>query len=272
MKPKSKMLHLPEAGAAFAFPIGDGRFSVARVLVGHEEDQAKRWKSEVVLAACASWIGNDIPSSDDPSLRAILRKNHHAWKNVPCLIWTSAIVPSDFVAIGSIPPTADEKVLVCNSFGTWNSLTVHPLAQWRWEHDRDAVLAEDAAKAIRQREERGLAQKQREEYLGRVTLGDLRDREFFPGWTRYPSDAAKRASRKIMTETVDRLQELGPNSAQADRMKVLQRCIESFNELDAQSYFIETVEREDICWEFEAIVHACGLGAHKDLADKWRDW
>lgn len=180
MKPKSKMLHLPEAGAAFAFPIGDGRFSVARVLVGHEEDQAKRWKSEVVLAACASWIGNDIPSSDDPSLRAILRKNHHAWKNVPCLIWTSAIVPSDFVAIGSIPPTADEKVLVCNSFGTWNSLTVHPLAQWRWEHDRDAVLAEDAAKAIRQREERGLAQKQREEYLGRVTLGDLRDREFFP--------------------------------------------------------------------------------------------
>lgn len=75
-----------------------------------------------------------------------------------------------------------------------------------------------------------------------------------------------------MTETVDRLQELGPNSAQADRMKVLQRCIESFNELDAQSYFIETVEREDICWEFEAIVRACGLGAHKDLADKWRDW
>jgi hypothetical protein len=272
MKPKSETVKLPESGAAFVFPIGDGRFSVVRVLVGQTEDPAKRWKGEVVLAACASWIGDNIPSANDPSLRAILHMNHHAWKNVPCLIWTSETVPRDFVAIGNIPPTADEKGLVCNSFGSWNSLTANPLAQWRWEHDRDAVVAEDAAKAKRQVEERRLAQKQREEYLSRITLSELRDHEFFPRWKRYPSEMAKRASRKIMAETVERLQELGPISAEADRMEVLRRCIESFNELDAQSYFIETVEREDICWEFEAIVHACGLGTHKDLADKWRDW
>jgi hypothetical protein len=42
--------------------------------------------------------------------------------------------------------------------------------------------------------------------------------------------------------------------------------------LDAEKRFIETVEREDICDEFEAIVHACGLGNYKDLADRWRDW
>jgi hypothetical protein len=272
MKPKSETVKLPESGAAFAFPIGDGRFSVARVLVGQTEDQAKRWKSEVVLAACASWIRDNIPSVDNPSLRSILRKSHHAWKNVPCLIWTSKAVPGNFVAIGSIPPTPDDKGLVCNSFGTWNSLTVHPLAQWRWEHDREVVVAEDATKAKRQVEQRRVAQRQREEYLGRITLSDLRNHEFFSSWKRYPSETAKRASQNILTETVNRLTGLGPNSAEADRMEVLRRCIESFNDLDAQSNFIETVEREDICREFEAIVQACGLGAHKDLADKWRDW
>ncbi len=54
-------------------------------------------------------------------------------------------------------------------------------------------------------------------------------------------------------------------------MAILKQCIESFNNLDAEMDFIETVEREDICEEFEAIVHACGLGAYTDLADRWRD-
>ena len=55
-------------------------------------------------------------------------------------------------------------------------------------------------------------------------------------------------------------------------MAVLQECIEAFNALDAELHFIETGEREDICEEFEAIVHACGLGGHEDLADRWREW
>ncbi len=55
-------------------------------------------------------------------------------------------------------------------------------------------------------------------------------------------------------------------------MAILQDCIESFNELDAEMRFIETIEREDICEEFEAIVHACRLGNYEDLASRWRDW
>jgi hypothetical protein len=75
-----------------------------------------------------------------------------------------------------------------------------------------------------------------------------------------------------MTNTVNELLELGRNTSESERMAILQHCIESFNALDAEMRFIETIEREDICEEFEAIVHACGLGAHKDLADRWREW
>jgi hypothetical protein len=43
--------------------------------------------------------------------------------------------------------------------------------------------------------------------------------------------------------------------------------------LDVENrHFIETVEREDLCAAFDEIVHACGLGKHVDLADRWREW
>jgi len=98
-----------------------------------------------------------------------------------------------------------------------------------------------------------------------VTLDDLRGHTFFANWKDYPPLKVIRASRKVMAITVEALVELGPRASESNRMAILQRCIESFNILDAKMHFIETVEREDICEEFEAIVHACGLGAHKDL-------
>jgi hypothetical protein len=58
---------LPAAGAAFAFPIGDGRFSVCRVLLDTSSEQSKQWRGETVLVACSRWIGNEVPRADDPA-------------------------------------------------------------------------------------------------------------------------------------------------------------------------------------------------------------
>jgi hypothetical protein len=153
-----------------------------------------------------------------------------------------------------------------------DSLTLQPLAQWKWDNERDAVLAQDVIKQKNDAEARRKAQRAREEYLEQITLDELCERRFFPTWKEYPPPKAIRASRKVMANTVQELLELGSRASEKERMAVLQRCIESFNELDSEMQFIETVEREDICEEFEAIVHACGLGGQKDLADRWRDW
>ena len=114
---------------------------------------------------------------------------------------------------------------------------------------------------------------ERVQYLAGVTLAELRDREFFAAWREYPPENATVASRRIMASTIEKLIALGSDAPKDNRLAVLQHCIESFNEIDAEmDHFIETVEREDICEEFEAIVHACGLGDHEDLAGRWRDW
>jgi hypothetical protein len=264
---------LPPAGTAFTFQLGDGRFSVCRVLLDPISERSRQWwNGDTILVACSSWIGDEVPHADDPALRPILHLNHHSWENQPNVVWISDEPPQDLIPIGTIEPTAEEQAIPCMSFGGWDALTVQPLAQWRWDHDRDSVLAEDLIEAKKGREAWEKAQREREQYLKQITLEELRGRRFFPTWKDFPPPKAVRASRKLMTNTVEELLKLGPHASKQERMAVLQQCIESFNELHAKMRFIATVEREDICEEFEALVHACGLGDHQDLAERWREW
>ncbi|WP_013627107.1 hypothetical protein [Rubinisphaera brasiliensis] len=271
--PRKKKVSLPAQGDAFAVPLNDGRYSVCRVLLDAGSEPAKQWKSECVLVACSAWIGSEIPNADDPALRPILHLTHHSWSGKREVLWISDSVPDGFIPIGSIPPTPEEKEIESASFGGWPSMAIQPLAQWRWDNDRSSVLAEDEIKEKEEVQKRQGTRQVRGEYLANITLEELRNRLFFPRWDEYPPKKAIRASRRIMSNTVQQLIDLGLAAPESDRMAILQDCIERFNAIDCEmEHFIETVEREDICEEFEAIVHACGLCAHVDLADQWRDW
>jgi hypothetical protein len=257
-------------GDAFAFPTGDRRFGVCRVVVveGGWAGNAK------ALIATSSWIGAEVPAPSEPLLRRVLRLSHHRYANQPSTLWVLDRPPADLIPIGTIPPSDEDVALAnaCQASGRWRSQIIQPLLQWRWDHDRDALLAEDAENEKAEELARANAERNRSESLSATTLDSLKTYRFFPDWKSYPSKRAIKASRELMTNTVQRLVELGPNPSKKDRLQLLQDCIESFNDLDEKSHFIETIEREDICREFEAIVHACGLGSMTDLADKWRDW
>jgi len=271
--PRKKKAKLPTIGTAFAFPLGDGRFSVCRILLDTNSERSRQeWNGDAVLVAGSSWIGHEIPFSDDPALRPILHKKHHSWANEPNVLWISEEPPQDFIFLGNIDPTREEQGIPCMAFGSWFALICQSLAQWRWDNERNAVLAEDVIRQKKEEKARLNAQREREQYLAKVTLDELLRHRFFANWKDYPPPKVIRAARKVMISTVKNLLDLGRGASEEERMAILKQCIESFNELDAELRFIETDEREDICEEFEAIVHACGLGAHKDLADNWREW
>lgn len=244
---RKKKANLPPSGAAFAFPIGDGRYSVCRVILGKSSKRSKAWNGDVVLVACSSWIGKDLPDANDPSLRPILHLTHHKWDNKRELMWISDEVPPELIPIGGIEPTREEQEMDCETHGLWTSLLLQPLLQWRWDNQREVALAEDRMREDREAAERAEVRRERDRYLAGVTIDELRQHEFFAGWKEYPPPKAVRASRKVMAETVGALAKLGPDAPEAKRMAVLRRCIESFNRLDAEMQFIETVEREDIC-------------------------
>lgn len=270
---RNKKKPLPEAGAAFVFPLGDGRYGVCRVLRQASGNELRYFGEPNVLVACSAWIGDAIPDVNDPALVPFLQLTHHSWKGKPHVFWDNQPPPREFKPLGVIPPTADERKMKCDSSAGWEGCPGHLLAQWRWDHDREAMLAEEARKQEEISRELAKRNEAIEKERRSITLETLSKYRFFADWKECPSKEAIKASRETMKRAVQGLIALGPSASEEQRKQVLKDCIVAFNELDrSMNGFIETSERDDICSEFDLLVHACGLGEYENLVDEWRDW
>jgi hypothetical protein len=271
---RSKKQPLPEAGAAFAFRLDDGRYGVCRVLRQAHGNDIRELGGAAVLVATSAWIGGSMPDPADPALRPILQ-NTRIFPNggQPVLEWQDVPPPRGFKLIGTIPPTAPERKMSCGSSGFWENSPIMLFGLWQWGHDREALLAEEAAECEQEKREIEVRNAAIEARQKEMSLEKLSKYRFFANWKESPSKEAVRASRAAMKTAVLALIALGPKATKAKMKQVLKACIEEFNELDRTlDHFIETTERQDICAEFDLLVHACGLGEHDSLADEWRDW
>jgi hypothetical protein len=258
---------LPEAGTVFAMPLADGRTGICRVIRTEEQGGA------CALVAASDWIGNEPPPLDDPAIRRILIKNHHSWAGKQDLLWVSTPPPKEFRSIGKIDVTSADLKLDSAFYGHWDSLQTQVLAQWRWEHDRTAVLAEDEAKENLSAAKRTAAERKRLEYLATVSLSDLLGKDLFPTWLDYPPQEAKESCQKTIQQLIHRLNEaekpLTRNLVGAE----LKKCVQELNRLDSENNnFIESVERDDICEVLEDVVNAAIFPDLIEKIGEWRDW
>jgi hypothetical protein len=273
MAKKRKPVVLPEPGAAFAFQLDDGRYGACRVLRTTNAKETKEYGEPCVLVAASSWVGDELPDPANPALRKILKLTHHSWKNQLEILWVSDLLPQDFQPIGIIPPSKAETKQECHSYGGWESLRLQPLLQWRWDHEREKVLAEDEEEEKERLRQIEAKNREHKKYLASLTLEGLSQHRFFKTWDEFPSKEAIRRSRLIMRRTQKRLLKIGKQAPKANRMAILKECIEAFNALDEElDTFIYTIEREDIREEFYLLANACGLGKYTELADEWREW
>lgn len=272
-KPVSPKTVLPSRGEAFLMPLSDGRYGVCRVIRRSDPEEEKRQDGRHALVAASSWIGEEAPDVNEPRLRDILALNHHSWDNMLEVNWVSDPVPDSFRRLGTIEPTHDEERMECVSYCGWESFPLQVYLQWRWDNERETVLQEDARQGELREREREESAKRRQEYLDGLTLEGLKKKRRFSEWKGYPPDKAIAACRRVFHDTIDSIVELGANPKRRAILTVLRRCVERLNELNEQyDHFILTFEREDLCEEFDEIVHASGLRGYKDLADRWREW
>jgi hypothetical protein len=264
---------LPKPGDAFLVPLADGRFGLCRVLRRlPPEGQEKKGDLRKVLVAGSPWIGDEPPDLDDPRLREILEIKYQGVESRQ-LYWVASPPPDSFRRLGTIEPSEEESTARGGMSG-WLVFASDLLAQWRWDNDREALLREQKKVLERWKaHQEGAAQRHRE-YLESLTFESLRKKRRFVDWKSMGRpDAAIVACRKVFRETIDRLLELGPGPSEGAAIDILRGCIEQLNELDERyDGFIETGEREELCKEFDEIVHMAGLRDHGNLADNWRDW
>jgi hypothetical protein len=262
----------PAVGETFAMRLADGRYGACRVLRepgAHEPHAAGR-----VVAGATNYIGDAPPSIDHPDLRRLLVLNNHHFKNQTHCMWVDGQPPADtFTRIGNIEPADAERRISCNSWGAWDGFAVELLMEWRWDHDRDAVLAEDAAYRRETDQRRAELEQQSRDELARMTYASFRKQKLFKNWDDYPPKKMIAASRKVMKETATKLESLGPTPYRDQARAILRDCILAFNRLDEENdHWIETIEREDIAEHFYQLATLAGLADEPELADEWRDW
>jgi hypothetical protein len=265
---KYKIEEFPAPGSVFAMPLKDGRFGICRVL----QLQLDRKGYPEALVAASNWIGEAPPALTNPAVKRTLMLTHHSLGDDPERLWVSDLPPKKFIKLGQIKLSKKDKEAKGNSYSGWEHLPLQVLLQWRWDHDREALLREDEQEKAAKEKEYAKAASTREDYLSKVTLPQLLSKKLFPTWNGYQKPNDTKAVEQIVKSFLQTLADIrGPLTRDLVTQE-LKSCIEKLNTFDQKRHMIETVEREDLFDVFEEILHAAKQPDLLAVVEDVRDW
>ena len=177
-----------------------------------------------------------------------------------------------FKQLGIIEPNArPEQVLA--AWTSWENLAREIFTQWRWDHDREALIRDEQAAIEQAKAAQTQAAQRDQERVNASTLESLLKKRRFAFWKGDRPDQAIGACRKAIHDAISALIALGPKPRKRAVTGVIRRCVERLNALDEQyDGFIETGEREALCREIDEMVYVSGLRGCDGMADEWREW
>src|SRR5882757_2606220 len=172
--------------------------------------------------------------------------------------WTPSDLDSvSFLGCGRLSP--EERAIGAEIVGfgigwpysTLRSANHAAEGEWRWEHDRDALIIESEKSKAKDAAERAAKEERYRTRLKNLTWEKLLAETPFERWLPsppFPPAKFTEAARETIHNACRELRELGPKPLKAKVRLILRRCVEWFNETDkAAGEVIETEEREDIC-------------------------
>lgn len=257
---------MPSRGSVFITRLQDGRYGAVTVL-----DRKIESGYCVVFVAPSTWIGSAPDRPTDTELRHPLILTHHSWEKVPAGVWVSTPPPESFAPAGHVFISDQDHFRVGHFYAGWESCSLQILLQWRWDHDREALLIEEADQALRDAEEMRKQAQRRDEMLRTITFDSLAARQWFDHWDEDSDRSYIMPSRAILTTTIDALN-ASPKITKSIARKHLKAAVIAFNKLDKSLSFIETTHREDIYEALELVMFASRQPDLTDEIDDWRDW
>lgn len=162
------------------------------------------------------------------------------------------------------------------SYSTLHAVSYAAEGEWRWAHDRDALVAENEAKREQEAVERARREARYNRRLKDLTFDQLLSETPFENWTPsppFPPAAFTQAAREALHDACRELAALGPKPRKPAVRAVLRKTVEWFNRADEDAgHVIETEEREDICMALEEIAFAARQPTLAAEIDEWREW
>ncbi len=269
---------LPAPGSVVLLPLAGQKFSAAVVIkattgIDPTQSTARRTVSTTrVLVVTSAWVSDEPKLPSDSELRRWLFLTHHSWKSVLQAHWISEPLPPGMKSMGSIPITQEDLKLDSSSYGSsWESLGAQSLAQWRWDHDRSNLLAEEEREAQEVAERARLYMEKQAQILESTTLDSLSSRDWFSHWNDDWEQPLQQQAKAMMLNLLEDLLALQKTSKSQILSRVRQ-FVASLNQLNAEESLIQTTHSEDLIEALELIAIVTKTPTLIQRVDDWREW
>jgi hypothetical protein len=254
-------------GSTYSFRIAKERVGVCRVIQTHPRHGAcvmvMKWEgpASATLAKMKTSV----------AFRRIQTLTHHSWDDKPLGHFTTeAKMPRSFRFLGIEPPTVEESGQVFSvdviatkdkskfgrivSIGSASGLIFQAKLQWRWDHEREKVLAEDRKEARREELE-GLRADKALEALKKKGPRALVKRKYF---TDFRPPKMRAACQRLLRDVLHEILAIERNPKRDAR--ILAKQVRAFNELDgSHGRRFDTIDAEQIMMALSEIATACGI-------------
>jgi hypothetical protein len=286
---KHGSLAFPSAGNVYAFrtspfsefgPLETGRYAAFKILGADEK---------LVVIGVLNGIWNAPPGLEIVRGAAILRAERFGCSSHPEVFGLNADwwTPSDLQAVvllGDDRISAEDKRLAAqvasyapgSRYSTLETADRVAEAEWRWAHDRDALIAEYQQKTAQDELARAAREERYRNRLKNLTWATLLAETPLERWSPsppFPSAEFTSEARETIRAACIALNALGPKPRKAEVRAVLKTCVEWFNAADERAGgVIETEEREDICAMLEEMAFVARQKDLVDELDQWRNW
>ena len=261
-------MSLPEVGDVFALEVAPGVDLLLRVVEAHDASRC------VVATRYAGPRLVRVPRS--AALFEVQPLTQRAWNRPMLGGWVATEAPPALRLLGYVAVRPVERARVLHPapwlkiavktkaladqvlpLTAWDALLRDAKDQWRWDHARAALLAEDASQERRQfasfaaaLNAPGRAQEE-VEVLG---VAALKKKRFFAAWKGAAPVKVITAAEALLRDAVTTLQ--GRTSKQATRQ--LTALVRAFNRLHGQhGHVFDTDAREDIMEAVGTLARAC---------------
>lgn len=254
----------PSPGDVFCIPLANGKFGAALVVESGSEFQ--------FLVLDAYWDAR--PSQEDVSGQSLMSM----YPVVPGLQsapyrpfkgWFRGPFPDVFLICGHSPLSNYSDALLSDPmvFQNPGHFAEVLFERWRWKFDVEALMKEQELRRI------AYETKERERRERRSLKTMLRERPFAHWSEMWPKSAVNEAHR-IVRNATNRLIELQkiPDASKTEKMSVLKRVVDEFNELYDRMECIETQEAADVVDWVEQLALRVGLSNEDENLTGHRKW
>jgi hypothetical protein len=81
------------------------------------------------------------------------------------------------------------------------------------------------------------------------------------------------ATNEVLNSYINSLKKLGDNTTEEDILECVKEVVINLNELNEKyDYFIETMEREELCDFIIEATSIAGFESEEDITEEWREW